>query len=363
MKIRTLELNNYKRFRREGQPFVFDFFNKGTNQVNDITVITGMNGDGKTSLLQAIAFLIADAVYNDFAPNKLNWPGFHYDYIQNGEKPLELRAEIELSPEEATATRSFASELDQRYDTTTLFPIDDQKGQVTLLFDPREGRTYPSIADSPKGLSLLKGYQFAAQLAKHDSNPTNRFEQVGTVLWYHEQRTTDFSSIAQVLLADEGEDTSTSLKRIVADWYYAHRDIDTGITQLRGGQHDKFKKLKTLYESIFRDRKLSHVTLKKGGGNGVDVILKDGHNDYDLSEMSAGERAIFPMLFDFANRNINNSIILIDELELHLHPPLQLQLLRALPKLGQNNQFIVTTHSNYIASEFSEDAKIVMSHE
>jgi predicted ATP-binding protein involved in virulence len=36
------------------------------------------------------------------------------------------------------------------------------------------------------------------------------------------------------------------------------------------------------------------------------------------------------------------SVILIDEIELHLHPPMQQTLLRALPKLGKNNQFIIT---------------------
>ncbi len=39
---------------------------------------------------------------------------------------------------------------------------------------------------------------------------------------------------------------------------------------------------------------------------------------------------------------------MIDEIELHLHPPLQQVLLRALLKLGKNNQFIITTHSDYI---------------
>lgn len=64
--------------------------------------------------------------------------------------------------------------------------------------------------------------------------------------------------------------------------------------------------------------------------------------------MSGGERATFPMLMDFASWNIHNSVILIDEIELHLHPPMQQALLRALPKLGKNNQFIITTHSDYI---------------
>ncbi len=58
---------------------------------------------------------------------------------------------------------------------------------------------------------------------------------------------------------------------------------------------------------------------------------------------------------DFARWNINNSIIIIDELELHLHPPLQQTLVRALQKLGKNNQFIFTTHSDSIVNMFDED--------
>jgi predicted ATPase len=64
----------------------------------------------------------------------------------------------------------------------------------------------------------------------------------------------------------------------------------------------------------------------------------DGQHQYEISEMSGGEKAIFPILFDFVNWNIHHSVILIDEIELHLHPPMQQALLRALPKMGQNNQ-------------------------
>ncbi len=76
--------------------------------------------------------------------------------------------------------------------------------------------------------------------------------------------------------------------------------------------------------------------------------LFDGSHEYELGEMSGGERAIFPMIFDFANWGIHNSTILIDELELHLHPPLQQGLLKALRNLGNNNQFIITTHSDAV---------------
>jgi predicted ATP-binding protein involved in virulence len=84
-------------------------------------------------------------------------------------------------------------------------------------------------------------------------------------------------------------------------------------------------------------------------------VLHDGKNQYELAGMSAGERAIFPILMDFARWNINNSIIIIDEIELHLHPPLQQALIRSLPHWGQNNQFIITSHSNSVASMFDEN--------
>jgi predicted ATP-binding protein involved in virulence len=80
-----------------------------------------------------------------------------------------------------------------------------------------------------------------------------------------------------------------------------------------------------------------------------DVWFNDGRHEYEMSVMSGGERAIFPLLIDFANWNMNNSIILIDEIELHLHPPLQQTLVRALPLLGTNNQFIITSHSDDVA--------------
>ena len=74
--------------------------------------------------------------------------------------------------------------------------------------------------------------------------------------------------------------------------------------------------------------------------------------------MSGGKRAIFPILMDFVNWNINNSVILIDEIELHLHPPMQQTFLRALPKLGTNNQFIITTHSDHIEQLVPNDSII-----
>jgi predicted ATP-dependent endonuclease of OLD family len=84
---------------------------------------------------------------------------------------------------------------------------------------------------------------------------------------------------------------------------------------------------------------------------------RDGKT-YDIAEMSSGEQAVFTLAFEFVRLNIKRSIILIDELELHLHPPEQQMLLYALPKLGPDCQFIITTHSEYLTSAIPNEYEV-----
>lgn len=66
--------------------------------------------------------------------------------------------------------------------------------------------------------------------------------------------------------------------------------------------------------------------------------------------MSAGEQAVFPLIFEFIRLQIHHSVILIDELDLNLHPPLAQRLLGLLPRLGEDNQFIFTTHASAVSA-------------
>ena len=364
MKIKSLSLNNYKKFRRTGQPFNFDFFDHETGIVNEVTLITGNNGEGKTSVLQAIAAVVGAAVRDKFGPQDLEWPGFNYAYIQNENLPVRIVVDLVFEQEEVNSIREFCKEL-QSLKTDSMLRVPPNRLNVSLYLNKDSNKVFATTDSGMDAYFLTKGYQYAKQLESIDRNYGLRFERVGSIYWYDEQRTS--ASITKYLYSEFKDEKITdqlgAIKQLVANWYYAHLDIQMGRFKLREGQFDKFDKLKNLYEKVFVGRTIERATLQKGGGNGIDVIFNDGENDYDLTEMSAGERAIFPLLLDFANLSINNSIILIDEIELHLHPPLQQQFLDALPNLGNNNQFIITTHSPFIASQFSDDNKIVVSNE
>lgn len=84
------------------------------------------------------------------------------------------------------------------------------------------------------------------------------------------------------------------------------------------------------------------------GANDFYFLLEAQGRTYDLAEMSSGEQAVFPLVYEFVRLDISNSIVLIDELELQLHPPEQQRLLASLPRLGASCQFVISTHSPYL---------------
>ena len=66
---------------------------------------------------------------------------------------------------------------------------------------------------------------------------------------------------------------------------------------------------------------------------------------FAISSLSSGEREVVNIVFDFLLRNPEDSIVLFDEPELHLHPELSYRLLQTLRTVGKRNQFIFCTHS------------------
>ena len=75
---------------------------------------------------------------------------------------------------------------------------------------------------------------------------------------------------------------------------------------------------------------------------------------YDYDGLSSGQQMILLMLLAFATQRIHRSIVLIDELELHLHPLWQDRLYTALSRLGEDNQYFFTTHSTHLRDTIAE---------
>ncbi|MEY4105935.1 MAG: hypothetical protein RL181_277 [Bacteroidota bacterium] len=78
-----------------------------------------------------------------------------------------------------------------------------------------------------------------------------------------------------------------------------------------------------------------------------------------FNTLPMGYKRVFSMVLDIAYRSFilngdieSEGIVLIDEIELHLHPTLQQEILQRFKKTFPKIQFIVTTHSPLVISNF-----------
>jgi len=349
MKVQSVDLKYFKKFR----DLQLDFTNSETGLAKDLIVLIGINSAGKTSILQAIASTLGVATGRLKKISDLQWSGFNYELLSANWRRLEpqVNIKVEFSSQELQSIKEFHQKIQEINDNFPAIP--NQNNLVNLYW--KNNRVQ---ANSSGDLFQFKGREYAKYLTR--SQGFEIFEKVGTIFWYTEQRTS--TSLTSENTEEKIEITEDKIRHLLSSSQQFHESIKNGkIKELRPGQKDLYAEIEKTYQAIFPNRSFDGVAPREN----IDDIfsefwfnLYDGKSQYEISEMSGGERAVFPILMDFANWNIHNSIILIDEIELHLHPPMQQALLKALPKLGKNNQFIITTHSDYIEQLVPNDSII-----
>lgn len=97
--------------------------------------------------------------------------------------------------------------------------------------------------------------------------------------------------------------------------------------------------------------------------------MKNGKN-INVAQLSDGEKCILAMLGDLARRLalanpgsehplLGGGIVLIDEIELHMHPAWQRKIISTLQKIFPYIQFIITTHSPQVLGELPPEFKLL----
>ncbi len=93
------------------------------------------------------------------------------------------------------------------------------------------------------------------------------------------------------------------------------------------------------------------------------LLVKKKGIYFDLEQLSDGERGLLALAFDLTRRLTilnphlkdpaaeSEAVVMLDEIELHLHPLWQREVMRRLLKTFKQSQFIVTTHSPQVLGE------------
>jgi predicted ATP-binding protein involved in virulence len=136
-----------------------------------------------------------------------------------------------------------------------------------------------------------------------------------------------------------------------------------------------FTRFENILKEIFEDEKLELIYDRTQ----YNFIIKDRDKEFGFNYLSDGFSSILEIITevimgmekeDKILHNYDKSgIVLIDELDLHLHISLQKKIFKILDKLFPNIQFIVTTHSPFILNsiencvifdlEKKEESKII----
>lgn len=357
MKIEHLKIVNFKRF----EELEIDFRNKATDEVAEEFLILGDNGSGKTTVLQAVALCLSLASYRTRRIEEFDWLGWIPARYQRWGKP-QLELTVRFSSEEIEATSQAARRWwlslseSQRQGQ---FRAPGTNDVVKLRLD---GEHFDNAQEE---LYQFRGRSYAAMLLSTDPSARNLFDKLPGVFWFDQFRN---------LASPQGAREIENDKRIDEE-PTSRVSYDVGVARLRdylnrwklekirkgafSGKHDYLLELENMYKRIFPGRSFTDPEPMFEGGvpspANYFFMISDGHRTYDIEEMSAGEQAVFPILYEFVRQQIKNSVVLIDEVDLNLHPPLAQKLVKSLPQICSTCQFIFTTHSEAVTTLVSRE--------
>lgn len=357
MKVESIHIQNFKRFDQ----LEIYFKNGILDEVSDRYLILGDNGTGKTTLLQAIALPLAFATGRIQDISDFDWIGFLPGrYWRWGDPRIEMQVVFEQK--ELDATRELADkwykaqppEFKEMHDFVE--PGDSQRVNLVLTGD------YWKAGDTPAERLQFRGRYYAQWFInkRNDQSVRHYFSKLPGIFWFDQFRNLGSNF--------KGDSSADNLKKRSSE-----TSFEVGVGQLRQYLVDWYRKkqsakgdystsyllhLERLYRKVFPERSFFGLEQRPSLDSPTEeetyFLLNDGYRTYDIAEMSAGEQSIFPLLYEFVRQQIAYSVVLIDEVDLNLHPPAAQYFVSQLMKIEPTCQFIITTHSDSVSNIVGE---------
>jgi len=394
MKIKSLYIENFKAVRK-----------LSLSDLPQGIVIAGPNGCGKSSLFDAIKLL--KSAYGQYFDNEFKqfFGEFQIDinklelqadrFLNDVSKPMRIKAEFCLTEGEQTYLSENAKRHYQELNWSRVSGHGRRAGGQFAV-DPATRRNKGQIVVAQAEQMAaevqeeLKAGEFVAELHMMPGEgpailPSSVIELMFSVyepealgiLDYHApSRTYDREQIGGINLRIEDQSQRNSQHAL-----YNTKNKYTGVkTEMAqsyvrqilakeaGVELDEKTDLKStlneLFSVFFPGKKFLGAVPTKDGGLEFPVELENGRR-HDINDLSSGEKEVLLGYLRLRNNAPRNSILLLDEPELHLNP----RLARGLPSFYQKhlgdalgNQLFMVTHSDAILREAVQEPTYAVYH-
>ncbi|MGP7735431.1 AAA family ATPase [Oceanimonas smirnovii] len=327
MKIKKLTLTNFRRFAE---------FEIGFEQ--QLTVLVARNGAGKSSVLDAVATALGPFLTRLPGVSGLNPRDLDFRVFEDGQKPPFMRIACES------------------YDG--------------ICWDRTEKRdkTKKTAAQIPDGLGIkqLNDHVDCFVDAHNEGDdyqlPVFVYYGTGRGVFDVPQRKKGFGKVFSRFEALDGAlESRTNFRRFV-EYFYFLEGQESRLQKEKRSFDVELPELKAIRAAV--QRLMPEFSNPRGAhpaGIMVDWTVEKEVKQLRIEQLSDGYRTTLAMVMDIAARMAEanpsmadpletEGVVLIDEVDLHLHPGWQQRILPDLTRTFPNVQFIVTTHSPQVVS-------------
>ena len=321
-------------------------------------MITGKNGSGKTSLLNAIADhlekIVNINIYTNYKESKENLELLEKEFSEDIVKHFDQVINADLYENKDDFKKNLNSLEKEDFKLSPLQIIQYNRRQHINLFDEVYvdfEDAYTLIKKYKEGNFIVAFYEAHRTIKKLQEPKTPTKPELQDKWGIRQTSTQEFLNFLADLKIQE------ALAR--------NENLEKDANQIR----EWFVNFEELLGEIFQDKDLQlHFNYK----NYYFKILTKG-KEFKFTELSDGFAAVLDIVVDLILKMQHKNqltrayecegIVLVDEIETHLHLELQKVIMPLLTEIFPNIQFIVTTHSPFVLSSLSNAVAFDLEHQ